>query len=148
MLRGEVHDMTVWKMGGVSGQAGLFSSARDLAIFAQTLLNHGVYKGERVLSEAAVDAMTRPQSPPQAANVRGYGWDMDSEYSAPRGDLFSGGFGHTGFTGTSIWIHPPSDSFVIILSNRVHPTGGKNINHLRGVVANIVAASIINPGTP
>jgi CubicO group peptidase (beta-lactamase class C family) len=147
MLRGEVHDLTTWKMGGVSGQAGLFSSARDLAIYAQALLNHGgVYGegGERFLSEAAVTAMTNPQSPPQAVNIRGYGWDMDSEYSSPRGDLFSGGFGHTGFTGTSIWIHPPSDSFVIILSNRVHPTGGKNINHLRGVIANIVAASIIN----
>ncbi|MDR0310436.1 MAG: beta-lactamase family protein, partial [Acidobacteriota bacterium] len=143
MLRGVVHDLTTWKMGGVSGQAGLFSSARDLAIYAQALLNHGVHGGERLLSEAAVTAMTSPQSPPQAANIRGYGWDMDSEYSSPRGDLFSGGFGHTGFTGTSIWIHPPSDSFVIILSNRVHPSGGKNINHLRGVIANIVAASII-----
>jgi CubicO group peptidase (beta-lactamase class C family) len=145
MLRGEVHDLTVWRMGGVSGQAGLFSSARDLAVYAQTLLNLGVYGGERVFSGAAVTAMSSPQSPPQAANIRGYGWDINSEYSSPLGDLYSGGFGHTGFTGTSIWIHPPSGSFVIILSNRVHPTGGKNINHLRSVVANIVAASIINP---
>ena len=143
MLRGDVHDLTVWRMGGVSGQAGLFSSARDLAIFARTLLNHGVYGGVRLLSEAAVTAMTSPQSPPRAEDVRGYGWDISSEYSSPLGDLFSGGYGHTGFTGTSIWIHPPSDSFIIILSNRVHPSGGKNINHLRGVVANIVAASII-----
>ena len=144
MLRGVVHDLTVWKMGGISGQAGLFSSARDLAIYAQTLLNLGVYKGERVFSEAAVAAMTSPQSPPQAVNIRGYGWDINSEYSSPLGDLFSGGFGHAGFTGTSIWIHPPSNSFVIILSNRVHPTGGKNVNHLRGVIANIAAASIID----
>ena len=145
MLRGGVHDLTVWKMGGVSGQAGVFSTARDLAVYAQTLLNCGVYGGERILSKAAVAAMTIPQSPPQAVNIRGYGWDMDSEYSAPRGDLFFGGFGHSGFTGTSIWIHPPSDSFVIVLSNRVHPSGGKNVNHLRAVVANIVAASIIDP---
>ena len=144
MLRGRVHDLTVWRMGGVSGQAGLFSSARDLAIYAQTLLNHGVYGGERLLSEASVAAMTSPQSPQQAANIRGYGWDINSDYSSPLGDLFSGGFGHTGFTGTSIWVHPPSDSFVIVLSNRVHPSGGKNVNHLRGVIANIVAASIIN----
>jgi CubicO group peptidase (beta-lactamase class C family) len=146
MLRGEVHDLTTWRMGGVSGQAGLFSSARDLAIFAQAILNRGVAGAgdERFLSEAAVAAMISPQSPPQAANIRGYGWDIASEYSSPAGDLFSGGFGHTGFTGTSIWIHPPSGSFVIILSNRVHPTGGKNINHLRGVIANIVAASIRN----
>ena len=142
MLRGGVHDLTVWKMGGVSGQAGVFSSARDLAIYARMLLNRGVYGGERLLSEAAVAAMTSPQSPPRATNVRGYGWDIDSSYSSPRGNLFSGGFGHTGFTGTSIWIHPPSDSFVIILSNRVHPSGGKNINNLRRTVADIVAASI------
>jgi len=148
MLRGEVHDLTVWRMGGVSGQAGLFSSAGDLAIYAQTLLNHGVYGGVRLLSEAAVTVMTSPQSPLRAEDVRGYGWDINSEYSSPLGDLFSGGYGHTGFTGTSIWIHPPSDSFIIILSNRVHPYGGKNINHLRGVIANIVAASIVNPDIP
>jgi len=147
MLRGTVHDMTTWKMGGVSGQAGVFSSARDLAIYAQALLNRGEYgDGGRFLSEAAVTAMTSPQSPPRAVNVRGYGWDIESEYSSPRGSLFSGGFGHTGFTGTSIWVHPPSDSFVIILSNRVHPSGGKNINNLRRAIADIVAASIINPG--
>ena len=146
MLRGGVHDMTTWKMGGVSGQAGVFSSARDLAVYAQTLLNRGVFTsgagGVRLLSEAAVTAMTSPQSPPRAVNIRGYGWDIDSEYSSPRGNLFSGGFGHTGFTGTSMWIHPPSDSFVIILSNRVHPSGGKNINNLRRAVADIVALSI------
>jgi CubicO group peptidase (beta-lactamase class C family) len=75
--------------------------------------------------------------------VRGFGWDLESTYSAPRGDLFKGGYGHTGFTGTSLWIHPASDAFVIILSNRVHPDGGKDINHLRGVIANIVASSIL-----
>ena len=144
MLRGGVHDLTVWKMGGVSGQAGVFSNAYDLAVYAQTLLNRGIYDGERVLSEAAVIAMTNPQSPPQAENIRGYGWDIDTDYTSPRGDLFPGGFGHTGFTGTSIWIHPPDDSVVIILSNRVHPSGGKSINHLRGVIANIVSASIID----
>jgi len=146
MLRGGVHDPTVWKMGGVSGQAGVFSSARDLAIFAQALLNRGVYGagGERILSEAAVTAMASPQSPPKAKSVRGYGWDIDSEYSSPRGTLFTDGYGHTGFTGTSIWVHPPSDSFVIILSNRVHPTGGRNINNLRRAIADVVAAAIQN----
>jgi len=144
MLRGGVHDLTVWNMGGVSGQAGLFSSARDLAIYAQALLNRGSYSGERILSEASVAAMTSRQSPSPTTNIRGYGWDIDTEYSSPRGDLFPDGFGHTGFTGTSIWIHPLSESFVIILSNRVHPAGGKNINHLRSVIANIVAASIVD----
>ena len=144
MLRGTVHDLTVWRMGGVSGQAGVFSSARDLAIFAQALLNRGFYNGKRLLTEASVAAITTRQSPPQAADIRGYGWDIDSEYSSPRGDLFLEGYGHTGFTGTSIWIHPPSDSFVIVLSNRVHPSGGKNVNHIRAVIANIVAASLID----
>ncbi|MDR0842628.1 MAG: beta-lactamase family protein [Acidobacteriota bacterium] len=144
MVRGEVHDPTTWRMEGVSGHAGVFSSARDLAIYAQTLLNRGVGCGNRLLSEAAVAAMTRPQSPAGAAQVRGYGWDIASTYASPQGDLFAGGFGHTGFTGTSLWIHPPSDSFVIVLSNRVHPDGGKSINHLRSVIANIVAASMTN----
>ena len=148
MLRGGVHDLTTWKMGGVSGQAGVFSSARDLAIYAQALLNRGVLQsgegGGRLLSEASVTAMTSPQSPPRAANIRGFGWDIESEYSSPRGNLFSGGYGHTGFTGTSIWIYPPDDCFVIILSNRVHPTGGKNINNLRRAIADIVVESILN----
>jgi len=149
MLRGEVHDPTAGRMGGVAGHAGLFSDAGNLAIYAQTLLNQGIAPGkkesaggERILSAAAVSAMTRPQSPPAATQIRGYGWDIDSSYSSPRGDLFSGGYGHTGFSGTSMWIHPPTDSFIIILSNRLHPNGGKDISHLRGAIANIVASAI------
>jgi len=142
MVRGEVHDPTAWRMGGVAGHAGLFSTAQDLAIFAQMLLGGGTYQGLRLLSPMTVSAMTSPQSPPGAKDVRGYGWDLESIYSAPRGDLFKGGYGHSGFTGTSLWIHPASDTFVIILSNRVHPNGGKDLNHLRAVIANIVAAAI------
>jgi CubicO group peptidase (beta-lactamase class C family) len=142
ILRGEVHDPTAWRMGGVAGHAGLFSSARDVAIFAQMFLDQGTYPGGRILSPMSIHAMTSPQSPEIGTDVRGYGWDLDSIYSSPRGDLFRGGYGHTGFTGTSLWIHPPTDSFVIILTNRVHPDGGKDINHLRGAVANIVAASV------
>ncbi len=144
MLRGEVHDPTAWRMGGVAGHAGLFSSARDLAVYAQMLLNKGTYKGVRLLSPQSVRAMTAPQSPRGSPDIRGYGWDLESGYSAPRGDIFEGGFGHSGFTGTSLWIHPPTDSFVLLLCNRVHPNGGKDINHLRAVIANIVAAAIIN----
>jgi CubicO group peptidase (beta-lactamase class C family) len=144
ILRGEVHDPTAWRMGGVAGHAGLFSSAQDLAIYAEMLLNLGTYPGGRLLSAATVHAMTSPQSPGNSLQVRGYGWDIDSSYSAPRGDLFKGGYGHTGFTGTSIWIHPPTDSFVILLSNRVHPEGGKDINHLRAAIANVVAAAIFD----
>jgi CubicO group peptidase (beta-lactamase class C family) len=144
-LRGDVHDPTAWRMGGVAGHAGLFSSARDLAIYCQMLLDHGSYRGKLVLAPAAVQAMTSPQSPPGAAALRGFGWDIDTPYSAPKGDLFGGGYGHTGFTGTSLWIHPPTGTFVIILANRLHPDGKGDVTHLRAVIANIVAASIMEP---
>jgi len=142
ILRGEVHDPTAARMGGVAGHAGLFSSAHDMAVFAQMLLDHGRFRSQALLAPLTVQAMTSPQSPP-GLPVRGFGWDIDTSYSAPRGDLFQGGYGHTGFTGTSIWIHPPTDSFVIILSNRVHPDGKGDVTHLRAVIANIVAASIV-----
>jgi CubicO group peptidase (beta-lactamase class C family) len=146
MLRGDVHDPTAWRMGGVAGHAGLFSSAEDVAIYARMLLNLGKSNGVRFLSPLTVRAMTSPQSPPGATEIRGYGWDIQSDYSSPRGDIFMGGYGHTGFTGTSIWVHPPTDTFIIILSNKVHPKGGKNVNHLRAVVANIVASAISDAG--
>ena len=142
ILRGEVHDPTAWRMGGVAGHAGLFSSVQDLAVFAQTLLGMGTIQGVRLLSPMSTRAMTSPQSPANLLEIRGFGWDLESSYSSPRGDVFKGGYGHTGFTGTSLWVHPPTDTFVIILSNRVHPDGGKDINHLRGAVANIVASAI------
>jgi CubicO group peptidase (beta-lactamase class C family) len=145
MLRGEVHDPTAYRMGGVAGHAGLFSSAKDVALYAQMLLDGGKYGGGRLLSPLTVRAMSQPQSPPGQSQARGYGWDIRTDYSSPRGDIFDGGYGHTGFTGTSLWIHPPTETFVVILSNRVHPDGGKNMNHLRSVVANIVASAISDP---
>ncbi len=141
-LRGDVHDPTAWRMGGVAGHAGLFSSARDLAIYCQMLLDQGSFRGKSILAPAAVQAMTSNQSPAGSTSLRGFGWDIDTGYSAPRGDLFAGGYGHTGFTGTSIWIHPPTGTFIIILTNRVHPDGKGDVTHLRAVIANIVAASI------
>jgi CubicO group peptidase (beta-lactamase class C family) len=144
ILRGEVHDPTAWRMGGVAGHAGLFSSARDIALFAQMLLDKGSYASGRLLSPLTVDAMTRPESPANSPQVRGFGWDIDSTYSSPRGDIFKEGYGHTGFSGTSLWIHPPTGTFVVVLTNRVHPDGGKDINHLRGAIANIVAAAIVD----
>jgi CubicO group peptidase (beta-lactamase class C family) len=144
MLRGEVHDPTAGRMGGVAGHAGLFSSARDVAIYAQMLLDHGSFRGRLLFSPVTVQAMTSQQSP-AGAPVRGFGWDIDTSYSAPKGDLFSGGYGHTGFTGTSLWVHPPTDTFVIILTNRVHPDGKGDVTHLRAVIANIVAAAIADP---
>jgi CubicO group peptidase (beta-lactamase class C family) len=142
ILRGEVHDPTAWRMGGVSGHAGLFSSARDVAIYAQMLLNRGRYTGVRVFSPLAVRAMTTPQSPKSSTALRGFGWDIETAYSSPRGDIFADGYGHTGFTGTSLWISPATETFIVILSNRVHPDGKGDATHLRGVVADIVAASI------
>ena len=145
ILRGEVHDPTAWRMGGVAGHAGLFSSARDVAIYAQMLIGGGTYAGARIFSKMGVGAMTGPQSPPNATSLRGFGWDIDSGYSSPRGDLLNGGYGHTGFTGTSLWLHPPSGTFIVILSSRVHPDGKGDATHLRAVVANVVAASIADP---
>jgi CubicO group peptidase (beta-lactamase class C family) len=142
ILRGEVHDPTAWRMGGVAGHAGLFSSPRDVAIYAQMLLNRGVFQGKRVLSPALVRAMTSPESPRASTQLRGYGWDIDTRYSSPRGDIFDTGYGHTGFTGTSLWVIPQLDTFVVIMSNRVHPDGKGDATHLRSVVANIVAAAI------
>jgi CubicO group peptidase (beta-lactamase class C family) len=145
ILRGEVHDPTAWRMGGAAGHAGLFSSAQDIAIFAQMLMDRGNYPGGRLLSPLTIQAMTSPQSPYNSTQIRGFGWDIDSIYSSPRGDIFKEGYGHTGFTGTSLWIHPSTETIVVVLSNRVHPDGGKDINHLRGAVANIVAAAISDP---
>jgi len=142
ILRGEVHDPTAWRMDTVAGHAGLFSTARDVAIYAQMLLNRGTYQGKRILSPAAVAAMTTSQSPRGSTSLRGLGWDVETSYSSPRGDLFAGGFGHTGFTGTSLWVHPAAETFIVILSNRVHPDGKGDAAHLRGVVANVVASAL------
>src|SRR5256714_1533199 len=142
-LRGQVHDPTSFRMNGVAGHAGLFSTANDLAIFCQMLLNGGVYNGTRILSPLTIATMTRPHAVSESGAARGLGWDMASSFSTNRGDLFPlGSFGHTGFTGTSIWIDPASDSFVIFLSNRVHPDGKGDVGPLRGRVASIVASSI------
>src|SRR5499427_7386272 len=144
-LRGQVHDPTSFRMGGVAGHAGLFSTADDLAIFCQTLLNGGVYNGTRILSPMTIATMTQPHAVSESGAARGLGWDIATTFSSNRGDLFPlGSFGHTGFTGTSIWIDPASDSFVIFLSNRVHPDGKGDVGPLRGRVASIVASSLID----
>ena len=145
ILRGEVHDPTSFRMGGVAGHAGLFSTADDLAIFCQMILNGGEYGGVRILSPMTVAAMTRPRAVSDDGSARGLGWDIATIFSLNRGDIFPlGSFGHTGFTGTSIWIDPATQSFVIFLSNRVHPDGRGDVVPLRGKVASIVASSILN----
>lgn len=142
-LRGEVHDPTSYRMNGVAGHAGLFSTANDLAIYCQMILNHGSYGGVRILAPLTVAEMTRPRVISSNGATRGLGWDMNTTFSTNRGDLFPlGSFGHTGFTGTSIWIDPASDMFVVFLSNRVHPDGKGDVGPLRGRVASIVAASV------
>lgn len=144
-LRGEVHDPTAARMNGVAGHAGLFSTASDLAIFSQMILNGGHYKGVRILSRLGIATMMRARAVGVEAGARGLGWDIATGFSSNRGDLYPyGSFGHTGFTGTSIWIDPASDSFVIFLSNRVHPDGKGNVSPVRGQIASIVAASFIN----
>ena len=142
-LRGEVHDPTAFRMDGVAGHAGLFSTADDLAIYCQMILNGGEYGGARVLSPLGVAAMTRPRAVAEDGSARGLGWDVASSFSANRGDLFTpGSFGHTGFTGTSLWIDPATETFVVFLSNRVHPEGKGDVGPLRGRVASIVASSL------
>jgi uncharacterized protein YbbC (DUF1343 family)/CubicO group peptidase (beta-lactamase class C family) len=138
MLRGVVHDPTARRMGGVAGHAGLFSTADDLAKFAQALLNGG----GGILSPLSVEKMTQPEQPPAAPVLRGFGWDIDSPFSSNRGDLLPvGSYGHTGFTGTSMWIDPTTRTYIILLTNAVHPRGGNAIA-LRSKVATAVAAAL------
>lgn len=142
-LRGEVHDPTSYRMGGVAGHAGLFSTARDLATYSQMVLNNGAHRGRRILSPLTVMEMTRPRLVNAAGWTRGLGWDINTSFSTNRGELFPlGSFGHTGFTGASVWIDPASSMFVIFLSNRVHPDGKGDVGPLRGRVASIAAGSI------
>lgn len=146
MLRGVVHDPTARRMGGVAGHAGLFSTAADLSIFARMLLGGGAVGTTRVLSPLAVARMTASASPPGEPSIRGYGWDIDSSYSSNRGELLPlGSFGHTGFTGTSIWVDPVTRVFVIVLSNRVHPDGTGDATPLRARIATVVASALVEP---
>ena len=143
MLRGTVHDPTARRMDGVAGHAGLFSTAEDLAIFSRMLLGGGTYNGARILSPLTVAKMTTPATPFEERNVRALGWDVDSAFSSNRGELLPiGSFGHTGFTGTSLWIDPVTGTFVVFLSNRVHPDGKGDVTPLRARVATLAAAAL------
>jgi uncharacterized protein YbbC (DUF1343 family)/CubicO group peptidase (beta-lactamase class C family) len=143
MLRGVVHDPTARRMNGVAGHAGLFSTATDLAIFSRMLLNNGSFRGERILAPLTVAKMTTPVPASEDRNLRALGWDVDSSYSGNRGELLPiGSFGHTGFTGTSLWIDPMTKMFVVFMSNRVHPDGKGDVTPLRARVATIAASAI------
>jgi CubicO group peptidase (beta-lactamase class C family) len=145
-MAGEVHDPRAYALGGVAGHAGLFSTADDLAVYARMILGGGQFAGHRVLSAASVREMTRPRTVPlrRGQGMRALGWDVQTPYSSNRGDLFPRGesFGHTGFTGTSIWMDPASETAVILLSNRVHPDGKGDVKRVRGEVATIAAAAV------
>jgi uncharacterized protein YbbC (DUF1343 family)/CubicO group peptidase (beta-lactamase class C family) len=141
--RGIVHDPTARNMGGVAGHAGVFSTAADLALYCEMFLGLGQRAGNRVLSAAVVQKFTEPGSPPDQPAMRGLGWDIDSSYSSPRGELFPiGSYGHTGFTGTSLWLDPASQTYVILLTNYIHPKSGKSLNALRRSIGTIVAANL------
>ncbi|HEV2992232.1 MAG TPA: exo-beta-N-acetylmuramidase NamZ domain-containing protein [Candidatus Angelobacter sp.] len=140
LLRGIVQDPTAERMGGVAGHAGLFSTAEDLALYAQALIDRN-----KILTPDLIEKMTTPQQPPNAVEVRGFGWDIDSNFSTNRGELLPvGSFGHTGFTGTSLWIDPYSNTYIILLTNSVRPrSAGVPVVSLRSRVANAVA-SVLN----
>jgi CubicO group peptidase (beta-lactamase class C family) len=179
LLRGTVQDTTARRMGGVAGHAGVFSTAHDVSIFAQALLDRLAGRpSEFPLTQTTLELMTSPQQPGHTAqqlqaandaaraavakrpktahpllaphypaiagqNLRGFGWDIDTPLSMPRGAVFPiGSFGHTGFTGTSIWLDPRSDTYVVLLANSIHTRGSPPISDLRGEVATAAAQAL------
>ncbi|MCT7659038.1 serine hydrolase domain-containing protein [Mycobacterium deserti] len=179
LLRGTVHDTTARRMGGVAGHAGVFSTARDVSIYAQALLDRLAGRASKFpLTQATLQMMTSPQQPDnapgqldaankaarealatrpnvadpllapkypaiQGQNLRGLGWDIDTSLSQPRGMVFPvGSFGHTGFTGTSVWLDPGSDTYVIVLANSIHLRGSPPLTSLRGGIATEAARAL------
>lgn len=160
LLRGVVHDPTTRRMGGVAGQAGVFSTAPDISRYASALLEKLLYNtGPFPLQQATLKLMTAPEQPATAESgattftpdgkvtkgiaIRGFGWDINTAFSRPRGEIYPiGSFGHTGFTGTTLWMDPVSDSYVVLLANAVHPRGGASISGLRGQVATAAARAL------
>jgi len=146
MLRGDVHDENAWSLGGVAGHAGLFSTAHDVAVLAQTLLNGGKYGDTRILDEATVRAMLTNENAEFPGNAHGLGFELDQRWYM---DAMSSPltYGHTGFTGTSLVIDPMSDSFVVLLTNRVHPTRdwGSNNPSRRAVARDLARAVAVRP---
>lgn len=140
-LHGVVHDPTARYMGGVAGHAGVFSTAADLTKYAEMLLNMGEFNGKQIFTAATVRKFTEAGSPADQPVLRGLGWDIDSPFSSNRGELFPiGSYGHTGYTGTSMWMDPGSKTFIIFLTNVVHPQHGNSLSSLRSRMATRVAA--------
>ena len=144
-LKGEVHDPRAYELGGIAGHAGLFSTAKDLAVYGQMMIGGGQYNGVRILRPESVAAMT--QAWPVSSGFRGLGWDKRTGFSSNRGDLLSdSAFGHGGFTGTVLWMDPQNELVFIFLSNRVHPDGEGSVNALAGRIATVAAAAILDEG--
>jgi CubicO group peptidase (beta-lactamase class C family) len=144
---GTVQDRNSRCLGSVAGHAGLFSSALDLARFARLMLDGGEIDGKRILSEQAVKQMTSPLLCGNGTVVRGLGWDMNSPFSSPKGKLFSeASFGHTGYSGSSIWIDPKQDLFVILLTTRLNYQDIGMFNQLRRDISTIAVAEFRQPG--
>ena len=143
-LLGVVHDPRARKTSGVAGHAGLFTTAPDLARYARMLLQAGELDGVRLFKPETVQLMTSVQTPSSLPARRGLGWDIDTGYSSPRGHKFPlGSFGHTGFTGPSLWIDPHSKTFVVFLCNRVHPTErGPSVVPLRQTIGTLAAEAV------
>jgi len=138
---GTVQDRNARRLGSVAGHAGLFSSAQDLARFARLMLAGGAIDGVRILSERAVKQMTSPVSCRNGTVLRGLGWDINSPFSAPKGRLFSdSSFGHSGYSGSSIWIDPQQDLFVVLLTNRLNYRDIRMFNQLRSDISTIAVA--------
>jgi CubicO group peptidase (beta-lactamase class C family) len=140
ILTGEVQDYLSRQLGGVAGHAGLFSTASDLARFCRMMLSGGTLDGKKVLAQRTVDQMTAPYFSRGGDVIRGLGWDIASPYSSPRGLGFSkGSFGHTGYSGSSIWIDPASDTFVILLTARLDYKKVHEFNKFRGELSTLAS---------
>ena len=145
-IQGKVHDPRAFRLGGIAGHAGLFSTASDLSRYARMMLKQGTLDGHRVLHPMSIRLMTKRNDVPKG--TRGLGWDIQSPYSSNRSDLYSASaYGHGGFTGTALWIDPDLDLFVIFLSNRVHPNGNGSVNKLAARVGSIAVANLSNRKT-
>ena len=143
VLRGEVHDPTARHMGGVAGHAGVFSTVSDTARLCRMFLNEGELDGVRIFKSETVQEMIVNHTEPPVLARRGYGWDIESDYSRPRGKWFSlFSYGHTGFTGTSLWIDPATRTFVIFFSNRVHPTRDGDVRVLQRSLSTLAAEAL------
>ena len=145
LVRGTVHDPTARRMGGVAGSAGVFATVHDIGRYAQSLLDRLAGRPSTFpLTQSTVELMTTPQQPAAVSSgVRGLGWDIDTYQSTPRGVIFPvGSFGHTGFTGVTLWMDPGSDTYVVVLANVIHQRGGPPIAPLSGEIATAAARAL------